>query len=204
MRMTHPGLPTRTAHALAAIAHANAADPHLIAVDGQRQPYELLYAQWLLGWVLRLQPDASEALRLAAAGQHIERWLLPRDRYPMTRAGYLKWREVLKQRHAQRLGEILAAAGYPPQDIEPVQALVLKKRPLTDPQMQTLEDALCLVFLERQLNELQAKTPDEKMIEVLRKAWGKMSPRAQALALELRLSEGGRALLTRALKSASG
>src|SRR5580704_11926729 len=75
----------------------NSRDPNQEIAAGISQPRELLYAQRLTDWVLRLRPNASEALRLAARGQHICRWEIPRDSYPMTRAGYLKWRADLKK-----------------------------------------------------------------------------------------------------------
>jgi hypothetical protein len=35
----------------------------------------------------RMAPNASEHLRIAARGQHIERWTSPRTKYPSGRAG---------------------------------------------------------------------------------------------------------------------
>ncbi|HWH70276.1 MAG TPA: DUF4202 domain-containing protein, partial [Candidatus Sulfotelmatobacter sp.] len=90
----------------------NARDPNLESVAGASQPRELVYAQWLTAWVLRLCPEASEALRLAARCQHLCRWQVPRETYPMTRAGYLQWRAHLKQFHAQKAGEILRELDY--------------------------------------------------------------------------------------------
>lgn len=202
--MSAAAIPARLTQALALIEHANRADPHAWTLDGVTAPYELAYARCLSRWVERLAPNASEALRLAAAGQHLERWTIARSQYPMTRAGYLRWREVLKQFHARRVGELLVQTGYTPAEIAAVQTLVLKKRPLSDPEMQTLEDALCLVFLERQFEDLRAKTPEDKMVDVLRKTWGKMSAGAQALAGTLPFSPAGRALVVRATTPASG
>src|SRR5947208_3170058 len=97
----------------------NSCDPNIQLVDGQALPREVAYARWLTDWVLKLAPDASEPLRLAARCQHLCRWLVPRQSYPMTRAGYLQWREGLKKFHAQKAGEILREVGYP-QDIKVV------------------------------------------------------------------------------------
>src|SRR5215467_10465812 len=91
----------------------NGRDPNQISIDGISRPRELVYAQWLTDWVLKLCPNASEELRLAARSQHLCRWTVPRESYPMTRAGYLQWREGLKKFHAQRAGEILREVGYP-------------------------------------------------------------------------------------------
>ena len=72
---------------------ANSLDPNLEIVEGIARPRELLYAERLTDWVLKLRPGASEALRLAARCQHLCRWMIARSSYPMTRSGYLKWRE---------------------------------------------------------------------------------------------------------------
>src|ERR1041385_552642 len=113
--------------ALRRIDEENARDPNQVSGGGALQPRELVYAQWLSDWVLRLFPDASEPLRLAARCQHLCRWEIPRESYPMTRAGYLQWREGLKKLHAKKAGEILREVGYDEQTIRRVQELNLKK-----------------------------------------------------------------------------
>jgi hypothetical protein len=187
--------------AIRRIDAANAADPHTVAVNGKAVPYELFYAERLTEWVQRLRPDASEALLLAARCQHICRWMIPRGSYPQTRAGYLKWRADLKQFHARKSGEILAEAGCPPELIERVQSLNLKKDLGRDEEVQVLEDALCLVTLQYQLADLIQKTEPEKMIGILRKTWKKMSPAAREAALALSYTEGQCALIAQALSS---
>jgi len=173
----------------------NARDPN----QENGQPRELLYAQRLTDWVLRLNPSPSEAVRLAARCQHICRWQIPRGDYPMTRPGYLKWRADLKKFHAQRAGEILRKVGYDDETIRRVQDLNLKKNFPADPECRLLEDALCLVFLEFQLADLAAKTTDDKMVNALKKSWEKMTEAARAEALKLNYSEREKALIQKAL-----
>jgi len=163
------------------------------------QPRELLYAQRLTGWVLKLRPDASEVLRLAARCQHICRWESPRENYPMTRPGYLKWRADLKKFHAEKSGAILREVGYDDATVQRVQELNLKKNFPADAEVRVLEDALCLVFLEFQLAALAAKSDDEKMINALRKSWEKMTDAARAEALNLSYGPRETALIQRAL-----
>ena len=177
----------------------NACDPNVELVDGKSMPCELVYARRLSEWVAQLAPNASEPLRLAARCQHICRWTIPRDRYPITRPGYLKWRSDLKSFHAQKAGEILAELGYPPETVARVQSLNLKKSLATDPECQVLEDALCLVFLQHQLTALAAKTAEEKVINALRKSWQKMSPTGREHALRLPFSEHEKKLIEAAL-----
>jgi hypothetical protein len=175
----------------------NSRDPNL---DGS-QPRELLYAKRLTVWILKLRPDASEALRLAARSQHICRWEIPRASYPMNHAGYLKWRADLKKFHANKSGEILRKAGYDEDTILRVQDLNLKKNFPHDSETQILEDALCLVFLEFQFAGLAAKTDEDKTINALRKSWGKMSEAGRAEALKLNYGVREQILLQRALQN---
>jgi hypothetical protein len=179
----------------------NSHDPNRELFEGAPRPREWVYAQWLTDWVLKLRPDASEELRLAARCQHLCRWMIARDSYPMTRAGYLKWREDLKKFHAQRAGEMLREVGYPGNVIARVQELNLKQNFPRDPDSRVIEDALCLVFLEHQLAALADKTAEDKVINAIRKSWEKMSPVGRAEALKLSLGPREKALLERALPS---
>jgi hypothetical protein len=178
----------------------NARDPNMEIADGIPQPRELLYARRLTDWVLRLCPDASEALRLAARCQHLCRWEIPRNSYPMTRAGYLKWRADLKTFHAQKAGEILREAGCDEDTVRRVQDLNLKKDFPNDPEGRVLEDALCLVFLQFQFAGLAAKTAEDKTINALQKSWQKMTDAARAEALKLNFGPREKALLEHALR----
>ena len=184
------------ASAIRRFDEANSQDPNQEA----GRPRELLYAERLTGWVLKLQPDASEALRLAARCQHICRWQSPRESQPMTRAGYLKWRAELKKFHAAKSGAILREVGCDDDTIRRVQELNLKLNFPADAEGRVLEDALCLVFLEFQFAPLAAKSDDEKMINALRKSWAKMTEAARAEALKLHFGEHERSLIERALK----
>jgi hypothetical protein len=185
--------------AIRRLDEANSADPNTVSIDGETVPYELFYAQRLTEWVERLSPSASPALLLAARGQHICRWMIPRSSYPMTRAGYLKWRTDLKQFHAKKSGQILTESGCSQDLITRVQELNLKKNLGHDPELQILEDALCLVTLQYQLTDLVRKTDPEKMVSILQKTWKKMSSQARDEALRLSYPEEQKTLLSRAL-----
>jgi hypothetical protein len=183
--------PARFQEAIDRIDAANAADP---------RGCELPYAQRLSAWVERLDPQASEELRLAARAQHICRWIIPRESYPAGRTGYLQWREDLKHFHAQKAGDLLREVGYDEPTITRVQDLIRKRNFPRVPEGRVLEDALCLVFLETQFAETTAKTGDEKMIGILQKTWRKLTPRAREIALTLPMSPECRALVEKALR----
>jgi hypothetical protein len=186
------------------IDQLNRADPHRVTVEGVAQPWEWCYAEWVTAWVMRLNPQAAAALRIAARGQHVRRWTIPRDRYERTRRGYLRWRETLKTFHAQTVAELMREAGYPAATIERVQQIMSKRQLGTDPETQTLEDALCLVFLEKQWAALREKTPPETMRDILKKTWRKMSEQGRAAALALPLAEADRRALLDALAEGAG
>ena len=185
--------------AIARIDAANADDPETLRIDGVDLPKELTHARMLTGWVRRLRPDAHDVLLLAARAHHVRRWTIPRGEYPAGRRGYLRWRTALHQFHADEVERLLADAGYEEPVIGRVQQLVRKVNLRRDPDVQTLEDGLCLVFLDTQLSDLRRKHPESKLIDVLQKTWKKMSPRARELALELELDADDRALIERAL-----
>jgi len=181
---------------------ANLRDPNKVTCEGVEYPHEYIYSRWLTQWVQKLAPDASEALLLAARCQHLKRWEIPRNTYPMNRPGYLKWRTDLKKFHAQQAAAILAQAGYAQPLIERVQALNLKQNIKHDPECQTLEDALCLVFLEHQFEAFMQKNNDEaKMIGILQKSWKKMSEAGHQAASQLRFPDAGQAIIRRAIEN---
>ncbi len=185
--------------AIEAFDKTNSVDPNLIEIDGIKRPGELVYATWLSEWVVKLNPNASEELRLAARCQHIKRWEIPRSTYPEGLKGYNKWKKDLALFHAEEAGKILAIVGYDDLIIERVRAINLKKNLKTDNDVQTMEDSLCLVTLEYQIEGFSAKHDDEKMIGIIQKTWAKMSDRAKQEALKLKYSERVLGLIQKAI-----
>jgi hypothetical protein len=191
----------RLARAIAAIDAANADDPHTLPVRGAERPKEQAHAELASQWVAKLRPDASPALKLAARAHHVRRWEIPRSEYPMDRAGYHRWRKALHAHHQQVLRAILEEQGWDEETIARACALVRKQGLGRDPEVQTLEDALCLVFVETQFADLAARLEAEKLLDVTRKTLRKMSPEAIAHATGLPLDAASKALLARAART---
>lgn len=185
--------------AIAAIDAANAADPTTVTIDGVARPKELVHAERATAWVQRLDPDADEAQLLAARAHHLRRWVSPRSDEPPGRKGYLRWRHAAKKRHAEEVAALLEDAGYDGDTIARVQGIVRKEGLGADDAVQTHEDALCLVFLELQLDALIDDLGAEKAVTVLAKTATKMSPAALEAAAALPLSPEGLAALHAAL-----
>ena len=90
-------------------------------------------------------------------------------------------------------------AGYGEEDIKRAQYLVQKRGLGRDPETQCLEDVICLVFIRHYLEEFAGKHDQEKLIDIIRKTWGKMSEKGQAAALQIPLSPAMSSLIGRAL-----
>ena len=179
-------------------------DPRAVDVAGSAVPVSIRYHQRMAAWLDELDPDASEALRLAVRCQHLRRWAVPRQDYPAGGAGYKRWRVALALRHADEAEVMLRDVGYGDDVVERVRALLLKKGLRHDPEVQLLEDVACLVFLETELAAFAPRHDDAKLVDILRKTWGKMSPRghAAAMALAARLPPDLAALVGRAIREA--
>jgi len=184
--------------AFAEIDAGHAEDPERDA-DGRAK--ELVYAERMSAWLEKLAPQASEELRLAVRCQHLHRWAISRASYPEGKVGYLRWRKDESLAHARLAGEILRHAGYDVPVIARVQSLIKKERIKHDAEAQTLEDVTCLVFLEYEFAPFAAKHPEDKVIDILRKTWPKMSAQGQAAALDLSLPRHLRGLVEKALSS---
>ena len=189
---------------IAAIDEAHARDPKIVEINGRGAPAELLYGQRMSDALATMAPNASELLRIATRGQHIERRTSPRASYPPGRTGYLKWRNDLKQFHARRLGEIMAAKGYEPHDAARVGALVRKEQLRSDPEAQMLEDVACVVFLTHYLADFMSKTEDGKLARILAQTWNKMSAQGRAYASKLDLPPSALRLLKCGLERNGG
>lgn len=191
------------ARAIAAIDALNARDPNSLRSPGgagEARPKELVHAELVTRWVLQLDPDPSDALRLAARAHHVERWVIPRAEYPEGREGYLRWRATLQRHHSETAARVLEESNVPAATIERVKDIIRKRRLRSDPEVQCFEDALCLVFLETQLDALSERLEHEKMVDVLRRTLPKMSETGRDAAISLPLRESERALLDQALR----
>jgi len=188
----------RFERAIAGIDAINSSDPNWIVLDGRERPRELALSELVSRWVTLLRPHASLELRLAARAHHLRRWAIPRSSFPSGNGGYVRWRNRLRQYHAEQTGIVLAGEGYPEDTILRVQALIRKRGLEHDPEAQALEDSICLTFFETQLEGLAETTPAEKMSEIVRRTISKMTPRALEFANALHVGTRSRRLLNEA------
>ncbi len=186
--------------AIDSIDATNRQDPNLDPTPEGAVPKEWLYSQRMSQRLDIFAPQSSEALQLAARSQHIQRWLSPRSDYPMGREGYNHWRKDLNQFHADTAAGLLLQVGYEEELIDRVKTLLMKKGLKRDAEVQTLEDVVCMVFLEHYLTPFAAKHSDEKLISIIQKTWRKMSDNGHDAALKLPLNPDLVPLIKTALK----
>lgn len=177
----------------------NAQDPNIETYQSKTYPKELLYSNRMYKRLTDFYPNASEAVQIASKAQHICRWKIARDSYPMDRVGYLKWREDLKKFHAKTTAEILEKAGYDNTFIGRVSFLIEKKSLKKDEETQLLEDVICLVFLEFYLDPFVHKHDAEKLKNIILKTWNKMSEKGHQEALKINYTPANLQLIKEAL-----
>lgn len=164
---------------LADIDAANQADPD----QSEGTPAARLYGERMTVELEQLFPGASDELRIAARGQHIERWISPRSAYPEGKQGYLAWRRDLAVFHARRVGEIMAQHGYGDARIATVGRMIRKEGLKRDADVQTLEDVICFTFLRWYFKPFAAGRDAEALLKIVQKTARKMSDSARARAL---------------------
>lgn len=189
----------RFQRAIQQIDQLNEQDPNTELYKSNSYPKELLYAQRMSEALAQFEPKAKESLKIAARAQHIARWKIDRNSYPMDRAGYLRWRTDLKKMHGELTSSILENVGYTEEFIQEVSDLIQKKLLKKNADAQTLEDVVCLVFLNHYFVEFAEKHAEEKLISILQKTWSKMSEKGRKAALTLDLAPSARALVEKAI-----
>lgn len=189
----------RFKNTLQAFDDVNSQDPHQELSEGKKVPKELLYSQRMSAMLNDFAPDASEVLALAARAQHIQRWAIPREEFPMDRKGYLLWRNTLKKYHGELAASIMRANGYDEETAQQVEDLLNKRKLKVDRDSQTLEDVVCLVFLKYYFEDFIPNHEEAKLIDIVRKTWNKMSEKGRKAALALQLPPKSAAVVRKAL-----
>eukprot|EP00439_Symbiodinium_sp_Y106_P019273 s2338_g2.t1 len=181
---------------LDAIDAINAADPREDELQDTR-PKEWLYGKRMSRRLSIFAPNCSDVVKIAARSQHVKRWVSERKDYPEGTAGYKQWRQELGRMHGKIASEEMLKAGYSEKEAKRVTTLLTKKDIKKDADVQLLEDVICLVFIEYYWIPFSKK--HEKLLDIVRKTWAKMSDAGHAAALQLPLADAPKALIVKAL-----
>ena len=215
--LTPVPVPTdRVARFYSLVDAVNATDPRVDESDGAT-PKELLYGRRMTAELERLRSEASgfkrrdnvdddvpDVVKVAVRAQHVARWRIPRSEFPEGRAGYLAWRKRLQRMHADVARELMVqAGGFSEEEREEVRHILCKEDIKGDPLVQLLEDVAALVFLRYEFAAFAGKQEEDKMVDILRKTWKKMSDEGHAAALKIPMSEEQKRLVERALSSSA-
>jgi hypothetical protein len=167
-------------------------DPKGEALEYSRQCFE---------WLLKMNPNYSEAHELAARCQHFRRWEIPRSDFSMDKKGYYQWRIKLYTYQAEKAAELLEEVGFTDFVINDVKSMISKKDLKRDENSQLIEDIACLVFLEYYIQPFAATKnySEKKWIKIIQKTWSKMSDKAHKFALEINYSKPILNLIKKAL-----
>ncbi len=187
----------------AEIDAANAEDPRREVLNGEELPFEVVYSRRMLERLEKMYRNAPETLKIAAYGQHVRRFDIPRSDFPEGRKGYNQWRKACREHHARLLGEIMRRHGYSDEEIAEVQKLVRKEQLKKDRLSQALENVVDVVFVEHYLESFLRKYAhydEDKRIDIVAKTLLKMSPKGHREALSLDLPEEHRRLIEKAIE----
>ena len=193
---------TRLQSVIADIDASNAGDPRQDIIGGQSRPREVVYSERMSECLARLYPGCSEELHIAARAQHIRRWQIPRDTYPLGRGGYNSWRAACRRHHATLTAAIMRRHGYAEAPIAHVAKMIQKEELKRDGESQALENVVGVVFAEHYLDAFVASHKDytdEKFAGILRKTMRKMDAVGHAAVLALNAPPHVRRLMDIAL-----
>lgn len=178
------------------------------AMKEDTRPKEWLYGKRMSRRLSIFAPNCSDVVKIAARSQHVKRWVSERKDYPEGTAGYKQWRQELGRMHGKIASEEMLKAGYSEKEAKRVTTLLTKKDIKKDADVQLLEDVICLVFIEYYWIPFSKKhvtepgkdaLGEEKLLDIVRKTWAKMSDAGHAAALQLPLADAPKALIVKAL-----
>ena len=152
----------------------------LAAIAGSEVPEDPAHAENTLAWLLRLEPDADPALRLAALGHDIDRATPDRvrrrdfDDYDAFKAAHAR-------RSARLLRNILEECGVEPEVIGEACRLVALHEVGGDPRSDLLREADSLSFFEVNLPLYHAREGDKETLRRCRWGVARLSPAGRRL-----------------------
>lgn len=186
-------------NAIQELLAAHLQDPNMESWNDGVYPAEWLYIQRITERLASFSPNASEELIIAANSQHLYRWEIERKSFPEGRIGYFQWRNYLSEYQAMKAREIILKAGFDSDFADQVKTIVKKENIFTNPEAQTLEDVVCLVFLEFYLDEFIREKSELDMSTIIMKTWNKMSEKGHQEALKIKFPDAALPVVKRAL-----
>lgn len=168
--------------------------------NGSLIPAEFLYGKRMLKTLELVSPESSYAMKLAVQCQHLQRWGVPRSSYTYDRRGYHEWRrEVMKYQLEQTIN-LLSSISIDEIDIKWIAQVINAQENKADSNGLIIMDTACLVFLKWYMEPFAKKHESEKVLDILKKTFRKMSTDAQNLISKLDLPESSLQVLNQAIR----
>lgn len=162
-------------HVTDALNEIHQGDPNHTNIDGLRKSSEFLYTNRMLQMLAEFEPGADYTLQIAAQCQHLERWKVARDLFPMDRKGYHQWRKAVMDFQISRTTEVLVNSGVENSDIIEVTEILSKQGNKSHTKAQIIQDVACIVFVNWYLEGFAAKHELGKVKDIVIKTTRKMS-----------------------------
>ena len=173
-------------------------------VAGSLVPEDPGHAENTLEWLLKLKPNADEALQIAALGHDIERSLDDRKVKQADFADYDTFKAAHARNSAEILREIMEDCGVPQDLASEVYWLVCRHEAGSDPRADLIKDADSISFFEVNLPLYYNRHSRKEVLQ--RCVWGyrRLSERMQQVAQTLSYDNAElNALLKEVIRKAS-
>jgi hypothetical protein len=117
-------------------------------IEKSSVPEDPVHSKNTLQWLLKLEPDADDALKIAALGHDIERAIEERKVRRNDYESYDEFKKAHALNSAEILAEIMKDCGVSKELIDDVYSLVLRHETGGDKRADVLRDADCISFFD--------------------------------------------------------
>lgn len=150
-----------------------------------RVPEDPVHSRNTLDWLLELEPDADEALKIAALGHDIERSIEDRKVRHEDFPDFDAFKKAHAESSARILREIMESCGMEEALINEVHRLVRNHEAGGDPRSNLLRDADALSFFDVNLPMYLQREGPERTMDRCRWGYQRLSPKARKTARRL-------------------
>lgn len=153
-------------------------------------PEDPIHSRSVLKWILRLKPDAGEALKIAALGHDVERAIESRKVKRENYDDYDEFKAAHASNSARILKEIMRECGVDDaQLIEQVYQLVCRHEVGGDPESDLLKDADAISFFEVNLPLYYERNTREETKRRCEWGYRRLSGKTRGLVARLRYED---------------
>lgn len=148
--------------------------------------FELPHARRVLQWVLKLKPDADEALQIAALAHDMERaitGITEKDLQDYTKINEFKKEHAARSAHY--ITQILTQHHYPLETIEKVRHLVENHECGGDAETNILMDADSLAYFDYNIPSYLKRNGRERAQEKIKFMYSRLSAEAKKLVWQI-------------------